>query len=117
MEEKEEYPTAQVSNTRATSYEMSEQEMMKLPRAFSLAHLMDMDYLGPISQIFSDGSDNSTFDIQNNTSNSEIDPFVKPQMVEMPDQYAEDPGNFQMMKQSSNINNQPMFVNLRGYDQ
>ncbi|KAF7809102.1 NAC transcription factor 29-like isoform X1 [Senna tora] len=69
MEEKqkEEYPiitsssSVQVNTAPPSSYhngsdqqDMKMMMMMKLPRTFSLAHLLDMDYVGPIQQIFPD---------------------------------------------------------------
>ena len=107
LEPKDEYPTAQINLTAAN--EGSGQEMMKFPRTCSLTHLLDMDYLGPISQILSDGSYNSTFDFQLNTANVGMDPFVKPQLLEMPNPYAADSGNYQV-KQNSSIN-PTIFVN------
>ncbi|CAK8536687.1 unnamed protein product [Lathyrus sativus] len=54
----------------------NEQELVKFPRTCSLTNLLEMDYMGPISQILSDGSYNSTFEYQINTANDGI-------MVEM----------------------------------
>lgn len=110
LEQKEEYPTINIT----AANDDSEQEMMKFPRTSSLAHLLDMDYLGPMSHILYDGSYNSTFDFQINTANVGIDPFVKPQPVEIPNPYAADSGKYQV-KQNSNIN-QTLFVNQL-YDQ
>nr|AHE80972.1 NAC domain-containing protein [Ammopiptanthus mongolicus] len=112
LEQKEEYPTVQLSLTAEN--DDNEQEMMKFPRTSSLTHLFDMDYLGPMSQILYDGSYNSTFDFQINTANVGTDPFVKPQLVEMPNPYAADSGKYQV-KQNSTIN-QTLFVNQL-YDQ
>lgn len=105
MEAKEEYPIAQINLTPANND--SEQEMVKFPRTSSLTHLLEMDYLGPISHILSDATYNSTFDFQINTANGGIDPFVKPQPVEIP--YAADSGKYQV-KQNSTIN-PTIFVN------
>ena len=44
-----------------------QQRLMKFPRTFSLAHLLDMDFLGPISQLL--GDNNSAFDFQGSISN------------------------------------------------
>ena len=108
LEQKEDEPNGQI-NIVAANVE-NERQMMKLPRTYSITHLLDMDYLGPISQILQDGSYGSTFDFQINTANAEIDPFVRPQLVEMPNHYAADSGKFQV-KQSSSTVNQPIFMN------
>lgn len=110
MEAKEDYPIAQINLTPANNN--SEQELVKFPRTSSLTHLLEMDYLGPISHILSDATYNSTFDFQINTANGGIDPFVKPQLVEIP--YATDSGKYQV-KQNSTIN-PTIFVN-QVYDQ
>jgi len=55
--------------------DLNEQELVKFPRTCSLTNLLDMDYMGPISQILSDGSYNSTFEFQINTAHGgTIDP-------------------------------------------
>ncbi|KAK7309809.1 hypothetical protein RJT34_06846 [Clitoria ternatea] len=115
LEAKEDYPEAQINNTTPPNDD-NEQEVMKFPRTCSLTHLLDMDYLGPISHILSDGSYNSTFDFQINNANSGIDPFVRPQVVEMPNNYpyVGDSGKYQV-KQNSSIN-PTIFVN-QVYDQ
>ncbi|KAK7274863.1 hypothetical protein RIF29_15963 [Crotalaria pallida] len=115
LEEKEEYPTVQINLTGAN--DDNEQEMMKFPRTNSLTNLLDMDYLGPMSQILYDGSYNSTFDYQINTANVGIDPFVKHQLSEYPNLYAADSGKYQL-KQNGNSNHyyQSLFVNQL-YDQ
>lgn len=105
LEQKEEYQTLRITDFTATNND-GEQEMMNLPRTCSLTYLLDMNYLGPI---LSDGSYGSTLDFQVNTSNIGIDPFVKPQPVEMTNHYAQDSGKYQV-KQSSSTINQPIFV-------
>ncbi|XP_027359963.1 NAC domain-containing protein 2-like [Abrus precatorius] len=114
LEAKEDYPTTQMNLTVPNGDE-NEHEV-KFPRTCSLTHLLDMDYLGPISQILYDGSYNSTFDFQINTANGGMDPFVKPQpMIEMPNNpYAADSGKYQV-KQNTAIN-PTIFVN-HVYDQ
>ncbi|KAK7307093.1 hypothetical protein VNO77_39848 [Canavalia gladiata] len=109
LEVKEDYSTAQI-NLTAPNDGNEQQQMIKFPRPSSFTHLLDMDYLGPISHILSDGSYNSTFDFQINTVNGGIDPFVKPNLVEMPNNpYAADSGKYQV-KQNSTIN-PTIFVN------
>ncbi|CAL0333218.1 unnamed protein product [Lupinus luteus] len=66
-----------------------------------------MNYLGPISQMFSYGSYNPTFDFQLNSANIRTYPFVKPEQGEMANNYASGSGLYQV-KQSNTIN-QPMF--------
>ncbi|KAJ7953840.1 putative NAC domain-containing protein [Quillaja saponaria] len=98
----------------------SEQQMMKLPRTFSLTNLLEMDYLGSITQLLCDTSCNSTFDLQNNMGNPGSYHFEKPQLGEMANyQYAADSGKFQV-NQNGTINQQ-IFVNpvydFRGFNQ
>ncbi|XP_020236754.1 NAC domain-containing protein 1 [Cajanus cajan] len=115
LEAREDYPISQI-NIAPANNDSDQHEVMKFPRTSSLTHLLEMDYLGPISHILSDGSFNSTFDFQINTDNGGIDPFVKPQLVEMPnnDPYASDSGKYQV-KQNSTLN-PTIFVN-QVYDQ
>ncbi|KAJ7943441.1 NAC domain protein [Quillaja saponaria] len=88
----------------------SDQQMMKLPRNVSLANLLEMDYLDPITQLQCDNSCNSTFGFQNNMLNAGSYQFGKPELGEVPNyQYAVDSGKFQL-NQSGTIN-QPIFVN------
>ncbi|KAL9325154.1 hypothetical protein ACSQ67_005799 [Phaseolus vulgaris] len=82
LEAKEDYPIAQINLTPPNNG--TEHEVVKFPRTSSLTHLLDMDYLGPISHILSDASYTSTFDFQLNTVNGGIDPFIKPQPLEIP---------------------------------
>ncbi|MED6161590.1 hypothetical protein PIB30_062289 [Stylosanthes scabra] len=134
LEPKEEYPTTINHHHLTTSSndgndndnnnnngDDEQQEMvMKFPRTCSLTHLLEMDYLGPISQILSDGSYNSTFDFQlsnANVGNMIMDPFAKqqPQILEIPNKnnyYAVDSGknNNHLVKQNSTIN-PTIFVN------
>ncbi|XP_057762139.1 NAC transcription factor 29-like isoform X1 [Arachis stenosperma] len=129
LEPKEEFPTMPQINHHLTSSSNDgndknddEQEMMmKFPRTCSLTHLLEMDYLGPISQILSDGSYNSTFDFQLNSANVGnmiMDPFVKqPQILEIPNKnnpnnpyYDVDSGKNSLVKQNSTIN-PTIFVN------
>ncbi|XP_054808479.1 LOW QUALITY PROTEIN: NAC domain-containing protein 2-like [Prosopis cineraria] len=131
--EKEEFLSTANGKETATGnyyyYKSEEQEMMKhVPRTCSIARLVGMDYYhqgssSSVSQIFSDQRYNSTFDLQNNASDSRIiDSFVvKPQILLPDNNYAEgDSGKFQEMKQSSSVQ-PPMLVNqvyyLRGYGQ
>ncbi|KAK7251902.1 hypothetical protein RIF29_35505 [Crotalaria pallida] len=107
LEPKEEqYPNVQINLSPPNNE--AEQEMMKLPRTCSLTYLLDMNYLGPISQILNDGSYNSSLDFQINTPNLGLDPFTRPQLGEMTNHYATDSGKYQV-KQSSTIH-QPMFL-------
>ncbi|KAL1317524.1 hypothetical protein AAHE18_15G140200 [Arachis hypogaea] len=129
LEPKEEFPTMPQINHHLTSSSNDgndnnddEQEMMmKFPRTCSLTHLLEMDYLGPISQILSDGSYNSTFDFQLNSANVGnmiMDPFMKqPQILEIPNKnnhnnpyYDVDSGKNNLVKQNSTIN-PTIFVN------
>jgi hypothetical protein len=91
-----------------------QQHMPKFPRTCSITQLLDMDYLGPISQLLSDNSYNSAFDFQNIMGN--ID--EKPKLGEMPYQYMMDSGKFQVNQGS--ILSQPILLNpvydMPGFD-
>jgi hypothetical protein len=106
LETNEDYTTNQMNMTQTNND--SEQELVKFPRTCSLTNLLEMDYLGPISQILSDGSYNSTFEYQINTAHGGLmDPFVKSQMVEMPknNPYEGDLEKYNV-KQNSSLGNQ-----------
>jgi len=96
----------------------SEQHMSKFPRTYSLSQLLDMECLGPISQLLCDNSYNSNFDYQNMIGNAGTDNAEKPQLGEIPYQYM-DSGKFQV-NQGASIFSQPMFLNpvydMRGFD-
>lgn len=83
LQQNEDYPTLQFTDSTIVSNNDGEQETMNLPRTCSLTYLLDMNYFGPIL------SDGSTFDFQINNSNIGIDPFVKPQPVEMTNHFYE----------------------------
>ncbi|GLT54649.1 hypothetical protein SLA2020_278310 [Shorea laevis] len=70
-----------------------QQQISKFPRTCSITHLLDMEYLGPISHLLcdNDNSYNSGFDFQNTFGNDE-----KPKLGEMPYQYMMDSGKFQV---------------------
>lgn len=96
LQQKEDYSTHQFNDSIITNNDDGELEMMNLTRTCSLTYLLDMNYFGPIL------SDGSTLDFQINNSNIGIDPYVKPQPVEMTNHYEAD--------SHSSITNQPIFV-------
>nr|AFK38271.1 unknown [Lotus japonicus] len=107
----EEYPTTPIDLKRAN--EECEQKIdLKFPRTNSLANLLDVDYLGSISHILSDGSYNSTFDFQLNSAHGGTDPL---QLMEMPtnSSYAADSGKLQV-KRNNTIN--PTIFVKQDYD-
>uniref|UniRef100_A0A9I9D2B8 NAC domain-containing protein n=1 Tax=Cucumis melo TaxID=3656 RepID=A0A9I9D2B8_CUCME len=90
------------------------QQMMKFPRTFSITHLLDLDYLGPISQLFNDTSSiNPTLGFQNNTAAAAA-AFTSVGKVEegeiMPLDYSSSSTDFQV-NHNNNFFNQPIFVN------
>lgn len=91
------------------AHDASEQHMSKFPRTFSITHLLDMEYLGSISQLLSDNPYNSTFEFPNTIANAGTDSAEKPQLGEIPYQYM-DSGKFQV-NQGSSIFSQPIFLN------
>lgn len=86
----------------------NEDHSLKFPRTCSIAHLLDLEYLGPFSQLLNENSYNPTFDFQNNLTCSETDHDQKLQFGERPYQNT-DSGKFQVTQ--SSIFNQPMFMN------
>ncbi|MED6112118.1 NAC domain-containing protein 2, variant 2 [Stylosanthes scabra] len=118
LDQGEEYPaTVQINLNASTNNDDDDKKelmMMKnLPRTCSLTYLLDMNYFGPISHLLSDGSYNNysssafeNFQHSNNVDNIGIvDPFVKPQLLEMDDDtyYARDSGQSQVMKQGNDL--------------
>lgn len=95
LQQKEDYSSLQFNDsTIANNNEQERMNMnLNLTRSCSLTYLLDMNYFTPIL------SDGSTFDFQINNSNIGIDPFVKPQQVEMSNHYEAD-----------SITNQSFFV-------
>nr|AFN55272.1 NAC domain-containing protein [Tamarix hispida] len=67
--------TTATDNTGSTTHDYQQeqeqqqpqQQMLKFPRTFSLTHLLDLDYLGPISQLLNDNPSTTItpFDAQN----------------------------------------------------
>lgn len=108
LEEKEEDipPQEPVTN----SDDGGEDQLTKFPRTFSLAHLLEMDYMGPISQLL---GVNSAFDFQgtiSNTSGTEQSPaglMDKFDFFQLPYQYNDSTTKFQL----NHIQNQHVFVN------
>ncbi|EEF39958.1 NAC domain-containing protein 2 [Ricinus communis] len=111
LEEKIEYRNTQLD--KPASNDISEQQMLKFPRTFSLSHLLDLDYMGPISQLLNDNTCNASFDFQNIMAKVETDQVEKFQLGEMSQQYV-DSGKLQV-NQGSALN-QPLFVNPMVYE-
>ncbi|MED6180286.1 NAC domain-containing protein 2 [Stylosanthes scabra] len=116
LDQGEEYPTTVQINLNASTSNDHEKELMmmkNLPRTCSLTYLLDMNYFAPISHLLSDGSYNNysssafeNFQHGNNVDDNIgiVDPFVKPQMFEMDDNYyAQDSGKSQVMKQGNDL--------------
>lgn len=101
-------------NTVTDSVNVSvEPQKLKFPRTCSLSHLLEYDYLGPISQVLNDNT-YQNFDFSNIASNGEIENPGKVQLGEMTHQYT-DSGKFQV-NQAHYFNNQPLFVNPMVYE-
>ncbi|XP_041010742.1 NAC domain-containing protein 2-like [Juglans microcarpa x Juglans regia] len=66
----------------------SEQHISTFPRICSISHLLDMEYLSPISQLLYDNNSyNTTFDFHHTVGNAGIDDVEKPKLGEIPYQY------------------------------
>lgn len=107
LEEKVELSSPQFDIT-APIDSSNEDRSLKFPRTCSIAHLLELECLGPISQLLNENSYNPTFDFQNNLTSSGTDYAQKLQFGEMPYQNT-DSGKFQVTQ--SSIFNQPMFMN------
>lgn len=106
LEEKVELSSPQIDITAPSN--ANEDHSLKFPRTCSISHLLELEYLGPISQLLNDNSYNSTFEFQNNLISSGTDPVQKLHFGEMPYQNT-DSGKFQVTQ--SSFLNQPMFMN------
>lgn len=94
--------------------DVKEEQMLNFPRTCSISSLLDMDYLGPISQLL---NDNSTYDFHNMLATSAALGSVQTfqfgdQQNQIPYQ-STDSAKFQVMmnQTSSPFMNQPLFVN------
>ena len=101
-----------------------QQQMLKFPRTFSLAHLLELDYLGPISHLLNDNNNNISsyspaHDFLNSTfpSSGNNGFCQKLEPGEMPYQ-SSDPVKFQVAQtQNGNFGQQHVFANQGlGYD-
>ncbi|KAF3431489.1 hypothetical protein FNV43_RR26220 [Rhamnella rubrinervis] len=106
LEEKMELSSPQLDIT--APIDDNEDHSLKFPRTCSIAHLFELEHLGPISQLLNENSHNPTFDFQNNWTSTGTDHVQKLQFGEMPYQNT-DSGKFQVTQ--SSIFNQPMFMN------
>ncbi|KAJ6357310.1 hypothetical protein OIU78_005216 [Salix suchowensis] len=92
-----------------------EQQMMKIPRTCSISQLLELDYLGSISQLLSGDTYNSNFDSQNLMSDASTDHVMKIELGEMSPQYT-DNGKFQENQLgSATLINQPLVANPMMY--
>ncbi|KAI5574465.1 hypothetical protein POPTR_010G166200v4 [Populus trichocarpa] len=92
-----------------------EQQMMKISGTCSLSRLLEMEYLGSISQLLSGDTYNSDFDSQNLMSDALTDHVIKIQLGEMSPEHT-DNGNFQgNQRGSTSLINQPLVVNPMMY--
>ncbi|XP_050372433.1 NAC domain-containing protein 1-like [Argentina anserina] len=93
----------------AAANDVKEEQAVIFPRTFSVSSFLDMDYLGPISQIL---NENPTYDFQNMLATNA---GLNGQMFQFGDQIpyqSADSAKFQVMNQSSSSTfNQPLFVN------
>ncbi|XP_024029424.1 NAC transcription factor 29 isoform X2 [Morus notabilis] len=119
LEPKVEDSSPHTDITAHVGHEANEEQMLKFPRTYSLAHLLELDYLGPIPQLLNDNNPYNSahdFNVNSNTWPNSGTGFVQNlQFGEMPYQNS-DLGKFQVAQaQSSNFNQQHVFGN-QGYD-
>ncbi|XP_050235743.1 NAC domain-containing protein 2 [Mercurialis annua] len=90
-----------------------QQQILKFPRTFSLTHLLELDYMVPISQLLSDNTYTSCFDFQSTMTNCGTGNVEKFQQGEIPQQHT-DSGKLQVNQGS--IFNQSLFANPMAYE-
>lgn len=82
-------------------------EMLKFPRPCSLSHLMEMDYMGPVSHLLSENCTyDSTFDFPNNigyNTGRTDDHVEKLEVGEISNYQYSDSEKFQVMNQSQQV--------------
>lgn len=93
------------SGQTAANDDANDLRKMKFPRTFSLSHLWDLDALGPISQLLSDNSFNSTYD--NPNTNTVGNSGITAQLGEMSNRNSDSKFH---VNQGSMLN-QPIFAN------
>lgn len=111
LEEKAEITNTQLEKSVAN--DASEQQLLKFPRTCSLSHLLEFEYMGPISHLLNDSTNNPGLDFQNIMSNSGNDYTENFQLGDMGTQYT-DSGKFQVNQGS--ILNQSLFMNPMVYE-
>ncbi|XWS23172.1 hypothetical protein CRYUN_Cryun29cG0098100 [Craigia yunnanensis] len=113
LDQKVEESNTQINMIEHSNDASESQQMLKFPRTCSLSHLLELDYMGPISQLLSENTYNSTFDFPNTIGNTATDHVEKLQLEEIPYQYT-DSGKFQVTNQSG-ILNQQVYMNPMVY--
>ncbi|XVF85901.1 hypothetical protein PTKIN_Ptkin17bG0155100 [Pterospermum kingtungense] len=94
LDQKVEESDTQIDMINEYSNEAGEsRQMLKFPRPCSFSHLMELDYMGPVSQLLSENTYGSTFDFTNTFDE-------KLQLGDIPYQY----GEFQVMNQQVYMN-------------
>ncbi|KAK9192103.1 hypothetical protein WN943_020719 [Citrus x changshan-huyou] len=86
-----------------------EQKMMvKFPRTCSLAHLVELEYFAPISQLLNDNTYNFNYDFQNGINNN----------AASDDQFENklQPSDMHQVNHSDSLNQQSLFVNPTVYE-
>lgn len=107
MDPKLEDSSPQIDHFTAAN-DVKEEHGVNFPRNFSISSFLDMDYLGPISQLL---NENPTYDFQNMlATNAGLNGQTFQFGDQIPYQSA-DSGKFQVMNQSNSTFNQPLFVN------
>ncbi|KAL6190081.1 hypothetical protein ACLB2K_036481 [Fragaria x ananassa] len=107
MDPKLEDSSPQIDHFTAAG-DVKEEHGVNFPRNFSISSFLDMDYLGPISQLL---NENPTYDFQNMlASNAGLNGQTFQFGDQIPYQSA-DSGKFQVMNQGNSTFNQPLFVN------
>ncbi|XWS69687.1 hypothetical protein CRYUN_Cryun04dG0200300 [Craigia yunnanensis] len=108
LDQKVEESNAPIDMIRYSNDGSESQQMLKFPTTSSLSQLLELDYMGPISQLLSENTYNSSLDFPNTIGNTGIDHVEKLQLGEIPYQYT-DSGKFQVNQ--SGILDQQIYMN------
>ncbi|XP_052881659.1 NAC domain-containing protein 2-like isoform X2 [Gossypium arboreum] len=111
LDQQVEESNAPIHMTQCSNDASETQQMLKFPRTnSSVPQLLELDYMGPISQLLGENTYNSSFDYFPNTidSNTTGDHVEKLQLQEIPYQYT-DSGKLQVNE--SGFLNQQVYMN------
>ncbi|XP_022733044.1 NAC transcription factor 29-like [Durio zibethinus] len=113
LDQKVEESNTQIDMIGYSNDASESQQMLKFPRTCSFSHLLELDYMGPIAQLLSENTYNTTFDFPHTIDDTGTDHVEKLQLGEISYQNT-DAGKFQVINQSG-ILNQQVYMNPMVY--